>query len=525
MYTIGIDIGGTHIDGVLLDNQGKNHAWGKTTTTALLNEGVKIILEQLLKQAAIPPNAIDSVVIGTTHATNAILEGKDLLKVGLLRLLDGKPRFPSAGFGWPHFLKQKVIGACETCEGGYECDGRASSRFNRQEIKAAIQGLLENEVEAISVVGAFSPLNGYQEQEVGILIQELAGAEFPFSLSHQIGGIGLIERENAALLNSALKKVIANGFNSMECVLKQLNIQASLWLTQNNGSLLSLEDAIHFPIKTIGAGPTNSFMGASRLCGIHEAIVVDIGGTSTDIGIIEGGYARSSLQAAAIGGVPLHFAMPDMVSLALGGGSHVQIRDGQSFQVGPQSVSRKLQQLSRVFGGPTLTLTDAGVAAGCLLVEGGKRDKIGLSSLEAKEIVKDVCQQIHQSILRLRGNRHEFPVILVGGGASLLQPLFQDFGLKGWMPAEAAVANAYGAGLAEVSSLVDVVVSLKEREKILEQLKEQAKAQAIAKGADPNQVRIAAVSILPFAYTSEALAKVVMTASGPRINMKMQRFY
>ena len=123
------------------------------------------------------------------------------------------------------------------------------------------------------------------------------------------------------MLNSALKNVIATGFASIEDVLKQLNLKASLWLTQNNGSLLSLSEALEFPIKTIGAGPTNSFMGASRLCGINEAIVVDIGGTSTDIGIVEGGYARSSLQAAAIGGVALHFAMPDMISLALGGGS------------------------------------------------------------------------------------------------------------------------------------------------------------------------------------------------------------
>lgn len=514
MTTIGIDIGGTHTDGVLLDNTGKSIVYCKTTTTFHLHEGVKNIILDLLTTSKIDPRAIISVMMGTTHATNSILEGKGLLKVGLIRLLDGKPQFPSPGFGWPFWLKQKVIHAYETCEGGYECDGRASSRFSLSEIKIAIQKLLEKGCEAISVVGSFSPLNGAQEQEVERMILELAGKDFPVSLSHQIGGIGLIERENAALLNSALKKVILDGFISMEQVLRQLDIAAPLWLTQNNGSLLSLTEAMHFPIKTIGAGPTNSFIGASRLCGFHEAIVVDIGGTSTDIGIVEGGYARSSMQAAAIGGISLHFSMPDMISLAIGGGSHVQLNEGFSCQIGPQSVARQLRNLSQVFGGSILTLTDAGVASGLLQVVGGKMENISLRRCEAKEIVKKACRQIHQSILRLRGKNIHYPVIIVGGGAPLLQSLFEDFGMKGCVPVEASVANAYGAGLAEICGVIDRVVSLKEREKVLEELKAQARQQAVDKGAKADQVRIAGISILPFAYTSDALAKVVVTASG-----------
>ena len=325
----------------------------------------------------------------------------------------------------------------------------------------------------------------------------------------------LPENKKVDLCSDKKREEAAKLFNTL-AGMYNFPIQASLWLTQNNGSLLSLDEALRFPIKTIGAGPTNSFIGASRLCGIQEAIVVDMGGTSTDIGIVEGGYARSSLQAATIGGVSLHFAIPDMISLALGGGSHIKIDGESSFQVGPQSVARQLQKLSRVFGGPILTLTDVGVASGLLQIERGHSQNIELSVLEAKRIIKEVCQQIYRAILRLRGKRQDYPVILVGGGASLVHSLFEDFDLKGWMPAEAAVANAYGAGLAEISSVIDVVVSLKEREKVLDQLKEEAKMQAIAKGANPHQVRIAGISILPFAYTHDALAKVVIIASGPR---------
>lgn len=517
MVTIGIDIGGTHTDGVLLDEQGNTLAWGKTTTTVCLSDGIKTIIEMLLDQAALSPQSIGSVVMGTTHATNAILEGKNLLRVGLLRVLDGKPSLPSPGFRWPQHLKNNVIGAVETCEGGYRCDGIGSYRFNRQEIKNSLERLLEAGAESLSVAGAFSPLNGNQELEAGQIIQELAGNDFPYSLSHQIGGIGFIERENATLLNSALKKVIAKEFALIERILRGMGIHAPLWMTQNNGSLLSMNEAIDFPIRTIGAGPTNSFIGAARLCGLDEAIVVDIGGTSTDIGIVEGGYARSSLHAAAIGGIPLHFAMPDMISLALGGGSHVNHIEGETYHVGPHSLARNLQEQSRVFGGSTLTLTDIGVALELLQVQGGQVERIGLKKEQALQIAKGVCQQIYQSVVRLRGRRHAFPVIVVGGGAPLLQPLFDDLGLEGWIPSNAGIANAYGAALAEISGVVDVVVSLREREVVLTELKEQAKSIAIGKGCDPGQLRIAGVFILPFAYTSDALAKVVVTASGPRL--------
>lgn len=515
MYTIGLDIGGTHTDGVLLDRQEKKVAYGKTITTTPLHEGVITMINQLIKKSEIDPQLIANVVMGTTHATNAILEGKKLLKVGVLRLMIGKPRFPSPGFNWPFDLKSRVIGAFETCEGGYECDGRASL-LCLKEVKDAIQRLLKSGVEAISVIGTFSPLNGEQELKAEKMIQEIVGKNFPVSLSHQIGGIGIIERENATILNSALKKVIFDGFMSMEHALKQLGIQAPLWLTENNGSLLSLEEAIHFPIKTIGAGPTNSFIGASKICGIQDAIVVDMGGTSTDIGIVEGGYARSSLQAANIGGISLHFSMPDMISLAIGGGSHVYVQEESLFKIGPQSVARDLNSLSQVFGGRVLTLTDAGVVAGLLEIREGNGENIDLNCDQAKKILKAACQQIYQAIVRLRGKRDDLPVILVGGGAPLMKHLIHDFELKGWMPHEFAVANAYGAGLAEVSSIVDKVVTLKERESMLNELKTQAIQQTIVKGGNEKQVRIASISILPFAYTREALAKVVITASGPR---------
>ncbi len=519
MYTIGIDIGGTHTDAVLLDASGKTAAWAKGTTTHPLTDGVKGIIQNVLQQANLCSACIKTVIMGTTHATNAILEGSQLLKVGLIRISDAKPLSPSPGFGWPRTLQKQVIGATQVIDGGYECDARGSRRFSLIQARDAIEKLLDAGVEAISIVGAFAPLNGEQERLIGCLVKELAGSDFPVSFSHEIGGIGLIERENATLLNSALKKVIVQGFAQLEQILQDLNICASVWLTQNNGSLLSLAEARLFPIKTIGAGPTNSFIGASRLCGLDEAIVVDVGGTSTDIGLIEGGYARSSLQAATIGGIPLHFAMPDMISLALGGGSLIKNWEAGDIQIGPNSVARYLKMSSQVFGGSILTLTDAAVAAGHFSVSGGMPSKIVLKQDQAQTVIRHVCKQVYQSIKVIQGKRKGVPVIVVGGGASLLQPLFEAFELEGIIPERAGIANAYGAGLAEVSGVIDSVVSLKEREAVLDGLKNQAIQAAIKKGADASQIRIASLSILPFAYTTDALAKVLVTASGPRLEV------
>jgi N-methylhydantoinase A/oxoprolinase/acetone carboxylase beta subunit len=513
MYTIGIDIGGTHTDGVIIDEAGQKVAWSKTPTTMPVTIGLQKLLSHLTKNVS--TEKIGSVIMGTTHATNAILQTHGLLKVGLLRLSDALPQSPSVGFGWPIELKNEVIAGMEVVYGGYDYDGRPSSRFDRSQVQRGVEKLLKHKAQAISVVCSFATLNGAQELEVANLIAEIAGNDFPVTLSHHIGGIGFIERENATLLNSALKGVMVEGFGSMEQLLSECNIHAPLYMTQNNGSIVTMAEAIACPIKTIGAGLTNSFIGASKLAGINDAIVVDIGGTSTDIGVIESGYARASLHAATIGGISLHCALPDMLSLSLGGGSIVGEKCGGGWKVGPQSVAKELPKYSQVFGGSSLTLTDVGVAAGKLVIP-GVNGSVSLSTAEARKILSQICEDIHRSIMRLKGKKGDVPVIVVGGAAPLLESLHAEYKLPGFIPADCGIANAYGAALAEVSGTIELITSLENREKVLQSLKEQAMIKACQKGADPKKVRIAQLSVLPLAYAPGSLAKVCVMASGPR---------
>lgn len=179
-----------------------------------------------------------------------------------------------------------------------------------------------------------------------------------------IGSVGLIERENATILNAALCKVIETTSTGFENALEAEGIQgAEVYLCQNDGTLMSIEYAKQFPILTIACGPTNSIRGASYLANIKDTMVLDVGGTTSDIGVLQDGFPRESSVAVEVGDIRTNFRMPDIISVGLGGGSIVRVDNGQ-ITVGPDSVGYKIAEEALVFGGSTLTTTDIAVRPG-----------------------------------------------------------------------------------------------------------------------------------------------------------------
>ncbi len=513
-YTIGVDIGGTNTDVVLLDERQTIIAKHKETTSFPLEEATGQAICQVLAKSDVSPQQIVSLFFGTTHATNALLETKELLRVGLIRIAGHEPDVTS-GFFWPDVLRQQVIGMQKTIPGGFECDGQEISPFDTKKALQAIDELLEAKVSAIAVVGVFSPLNPAQELAVKKLIGLRAGNDFAVSLSHEIGGIGFIERENAALLNAALKKVISSSFWTLEKKMEQIGIKAPLWMVQNDGSIMDMAQATHLPIFTIAAGQTNSFIGASKLAGVDDALVLDIGGTSTDIGVIQSGFPRRSSHSARIGGVELQFAMPDTLSLAIGGGSCIS----SELAIGPRSVARELKQQAQCFGGNIATLTDVGVLLDIFSLPGSSPDTIRLSKAEGYQVLQTLSTKVVQALRTMQGKAKPLPVIVVGGAASLIVKALEgtEFEKQLRVLPDAAVANAYGAAVAEVAACTNVVLSLTQnRETVLEEMKRQTLAKAIEKGSHPTRTRITSVDITPYAYSKEGLAKVSITAAGAR---------
>ena len=184
------------------------------------------------------------------------------------------------------------------------------------------------------------------------------------TLSHDLGRIGLLERENAALLNAALSDLARKTIAGFRAAIAASGIEAPLYLTQNDGTVMSAEAAMALPVMSFASGATNSMRGAAFLSGIADAMVVDVGGTSTDIGQLRRGFPREANSVVEIGEVRTLFRMPDLFSIGLGGGSIVE----RAAAVGPESVGYRLIEEALVFGGRTLTATDAAVAAGIVAI-------------------------------------------------------------------------------------------------------------------------------------------------------------
>ena len=184
-------------------------------------------------------------------------------------------------------------------------------------------------------------------------------------------------------------------FSGFLDAMKAKGVRAQLFLGQNDGTLMSVEYALRYPILTIASGPSNSLRGGAFLSGLKDAIVVDVGGTTTDVGVLVDGFPRESALAVEIGGVRTNFRMPDLISIGLGGGSLVREENGK-VRVGPDSVGYRLEKEGIVFGGKTLTTTDAVVAVGRVkLGDPGKLTKAARNlapkvDREVKLMVEDV---------------------------------------------------------------------------------------------------------------------------------------
>lgn len=512
-YRLGIDVGGTNTDAVILDENNAVMAKCKEATTLDVSTGIKNAVEHVLKESGIDPGNIADAMLGTTHATNAIVERKGLSRVGVVRLSGPSGYGIPPYIDWPEDLLETLNFTYEIVKGGYEYNGALISDTDKDEIKAALEKVKKHGIDALAVSCAFSPVNSEQEVLVQEMAKEMFGQDFPVTLSHEIGSIGLIERENAAILNAAIRNLADQAYGSFQNVLADHGVKADLFITQNDGTLMSIEYAKKYPVLTIASGPTNSLRGAAYLSGIKDGIVVDVGGTTTDVGVLSKGFPRESSSAAEMGGVRTNFRMPDLLAVGLGGGSIVKGK-GETLTVGPQSVGYKIHTESLIFGGPTLTATDIAVAAG--LARLGDASKVeDIDAGTVKETMAAITAMAEEVIDKMKVSAEDVPVIVVGGGSILIPEK-----LKGASnvvkPEHFEVANAIGAAIAQVSGSIDGVfdVTTKGREAVIEEVKDMAKKEAVKAGADENTVEVVELEEIPLAYLPSNAVRFRVKAVG-----------
>ena len=276
--------------------------------------------------------------------------------------------------GWPDDISRCLGQDVYTIRGGYLYDGWPLAEMDDREIDKVIKDLVSKKVRAVSISSAFSPMNPDPELELGRRVRA-ALPDAHITLSHKIGRLGILERENAALLNTSLLHFADNVVTSFVNAIRRRGLECRFFVSQNDGTLMDAEFARQFPALTFASGPTNSLRGACKLTGLDDAVVVDIGGTTSDIGVLQDGFPRESNVVIEVGGVRTNFRMPDILAIGLGGGSLVE-EGGE--KVGPRSLGHRLVEDGLVFGGDTLTATDIVVADGCCTIG----DRSGVADLD-----------------------------------------------------------------------------------------------------------------------------------------------
>ncbi|MCZ0951674.1 MAG: hydantoinase/oxoprolinase family protein, partial [Rhodospirillaceae bacterium] len=295
--------------------------------------------------------------------------------------------------------------------------------------------------------------------------------------------------------------------------LQQLRIEAPFFLSQNDGTLMTADAAERYPVLTFASGPTNSMRGAAFLSGCTDALVADIGGTTTDIGMLTNGFPRESSVTVDIGGVRTNFRMPDILALGLGGGSRVS-RNGSGLTIGPQSVGFRLLDEALVFGGETLTASDVAVAAGYAQMGDPSR----VADLPRQTVVRGVTEihrMLAEGVDRTKTSAERVPLILVGGGSVLISEDIPGVS-EVIVPDSAAVANAVGASIALAGGEVDAVYSYEAlgRDAAIEAVRERASQAAVDAGARPGTVEITNVDEIPLNYVPGALVRLRIKAAG-----------
>lgn len=513
MYKLGIDVGGTNTDAVLIDENFNVVAEVKRHTTSDVYDGIVDAMRGVIRQSGVDPKAIGQAMLGTTQCTNAIVERKNLAPIGVMRI--GAPA--TVGIppmvDWAEDLKKIAVDSV-IVGGGFEYDGKELAPFDQEAARAFFEGL-RGKVRSVAISCVFSTVRNDHELAAARLCREVMGEDVHISISSEIGSMGLIERENATILNAALYKV-ANSFTEgfARSLAAEGVTNAQVYLSQNDGTLMTVDFARRYPILTIACGPTNSIRGASYLSHLENALVIDVGGTTTDLGVIQNGFPRESSVAVTIGGVRTNFRMPDVISIGLGGGSIVRQHPDGSVTVGPDSVGYRITEKALVFGGDTLTATDIAVRLG--MADLGDKAKVAhIGEDLACKALDAIRTLIEDALDAMKLSSDPVDVILVGGG-SIVVPERLAGARQVALPQHFGVANAIGSAISKVSGVYEHLVDYNEipREKALEEARRQAIALAVAAGAVEETVEIIDVEDVPLAYYPGNTCRVKIKAAG-----------
>lgn len=506
---LGINVGDTNTHAVLMKGTAILAETQMTTTPDIVG-GISGGLLSMLVKSNLDPTQIDAVTIGTSQFSRAIVERRNLNPVAVVRLgLPATQAIPPFT-DWPADLLEVINGHGYLAHGGYEFDGRTITRLQRNEIREIANRIRDRGIHAVAVSSVFSVLNASMEEEAAEIIRQTI-PDTTITLSHEIGRMGLLERENAAILNASLCDLAKKTIQAFRQTLAEMRVQAPLYLSQNDGTSMAASYAEIYPMLTFASTLSNAICGAAFLSGARDAVVIDMGGRTSKVGVLVRGFPLESVFPVYLGGVRVNLRMPDDNTFNLGTGSLVSLNP---LRIGPESIGLELTKRSLVFGGSDLTAIDIAVAAG--ITDVGKRSAVvGLPPLKVKSAVQEMQRMVEQAVDRMKVTSAPDLVVLVGGGSILVRPRLTGAS-EVIQPDYFTVVRAVGAVSGRVGGEIDRVYSLTQisREDALKEAHESAYTKTVAAGADPNTIEVVDEQVTPLNYLRGNVLRVRIRNTG-----------
>jgi N-methylhydantoinase A len=455
MYKIGVDVGGTFTDVLLVDTQNSKFFTAKVPSTPHdSSEGVLNGIRKACSIAGADLSQIEAITHGTTVATNSILTGRGA-RVGLITtkgyrqvLQIARSYVPGGLGGWLYYQKTPPLAPLECTIEAHErinADGSVHEALNEKQLRADIAILKEQNVEAVTVCLINSFTNDAHEKRVREIVAEELPT-IPVSLSSEvIPELQEYERTITTVANSYVRPEVEKYISNLQSEFKKLMDGASLSILRSDGGLSTADAASNFPVNLLMSGPAGGVAGAiwvGEQAGLNNVITFDMGGTSTDVALIENGQALVRRETT-VGDVTVRASALDVRSIGAGGGSIAHVPElTRALRVGPESAGAVPGPAAYNKGGTEPTVTDANIVLGYLPMQqklGGDMevrpdlaekavqkvaDALGLSLMEAAEgIIKIVNEKMFGAVRLVSVEKgydpRDFSLMAFGGAGPL----------------------------------------------------------------------------------------------------------
>lgn len=430
-YRLGVDVGGTFTDLLLFDNETGNFWRHKTPSTPHdSSEGILNGVTAITAEAGVDPGEIEFFLHGTTVATNAVLEGKGA-RVGLITtegyrdvMQIARSFVPGGLAAWIVWPKPQPLAALEdtvTIKGRMDADGHEVRPLDEAEIRTKLTQLRDAGVEAITVSLINAYVNGAHEVRVGEIAHEIL-QDVPVSLSHEVlPEMQEYERTLSTVANASVRPVVGKYVSNLRTKLHQAGVKGKLSLLRSDGGLMSSQKAEEHPVNILMSGPAGGVTGAlwvAKNAGLKNILTLDVGGTSTDVALIENLEPRR-VRTTEVGHLSVRASSLDVKTVGAGGGSIAYVPElTKALRVGPQSAGAVPGPVAYGKGGVLPTVTDANVVLGYLPEdllggafkldrEGAKRavqtiaDALGIPLMDAARGIIDIVNENMFGALRM----------------------------------------------------------------------------------------------------------------------------